>query len=94
MKRKWQEIGHLDFVLPTKTSVKKWLLNFHLFAIKIWRNHTYHDRFGDENAMPNELGIITTKLKYNKIHIILASDNATGMVFRDKEILIGSSKPK
>ena len=44
--------------------------------------------------MSNELGIITTKLKYNKIHIILASDNATGMVFRDKEILIGSSKPK
>ena len=61
MKRRWHEIGHLDFVLPTKKLIKKWLLNFHLFAIKMWQNHTYHDRFGDENVMFNELGIMNNE---------------------------------
>ena len=35
VKRRQIEIGHLDFVSPTRKAIEKWLLNFHLFAIKI-----------------------------------------------------------
>ena len=36
---------------------EEWLLNIHLFAIKIWEDHTYHDSLGDGNVMFKELGI-------------------------------------
>ena len=42
-------------------AIKKWLLNFHLFPIKIWQNHKYHDRFGDDNVTFNELGIMNNE---------------------------------
>ena len=61
MKRRWKRIGHLDIVLPTKMAIKKWLLNFHLFPIKIWQNHKYHDRFGNDNVLFNELGIMNNE---------------------------------
>ena len=53
MKRNWAS----RFCFTKKKFNKKWLLNFHLFAIKIWQNHIYHGRFGDGNMMFNELGI-------------------------------------
>ena len=57
MTRNWAS----GFCFNNKKIDKKLLLNFHLFAIKIWQNHTYHDRFGDENVMFNELGIMNNE---------------------------------
>ena len=90
MKRRRKVIGHLDFALPIKNSIKKQLLNFHLFAIKTCQNHIYHDTFGVENVMFDELGIMNNELKYNNTNIILANNNAIDNVFGDNETLIGS----
>ena len=86
MKSNWAS----RFCFTSKKVNKKWLLNFHLFAIKICQNHIYHDRFGVENMMFDELGIMNNELKYNNTHIILANNNAIGNVFGDNETLIGS----
>ena len=54
MKRNWA--SRFCFT-NNEVNKKEWLLNFHLFAIKIWQNHTYHDRLGDGNVMYNKTEI-------------------------------------
>ena len=44
------------------------MLNFHLFAIQRWQNHTYDDRLDHGNVMSNELGI-DEQQNWNKAHV-------------------------
>ena len=87
MNTRWKEIGHLDFVLPTKKLIKKWLLNFSLFAIKIWQNHTYHDRFSDGNVMfsKDSISLYNEYVSFLKLHSseesnLLIKDSFKGFV--------------